>query len=260
MIGLPELQRRFVRGLLQDQPEAVEAFVCADHFTVAERLSVYRNNVYAGLTGALQACYPVTCRLVGEDYFRQAARGYIRAHPSQSGDLQRFGADFPAHLGGLESARALAYLEDVARLEWSRQEVYHAAEAEPFVTTALADVAPADYGRLVFKVAPAVRWLQSPWPIARIWELHQAEDDHPWQLRLDTGGQQVLIVRRQLQLHQEAIERPAYCLLALLAQRLPLEAAVERLAADDTATLPDLEHCLRHWVELGVFTGNTTLA
>ena len=259
MIGLPELQRRFVRGLFGDRPEALADFVVAGQFSAAERLGVYRNNIYTGLGGALRACFPVTCQLVGEEYFHQAARGYVKAHPSRAGDLQRFGAGFPAYLGGLESARALAYLEDVARLEWARQEVYHAADAPPFDATALAGVAPADYGRLVFEVTPALRWLRSPWPVARIWELHQQDGDRSWQLRLDSGGQQVLVVRRQLQVHQEAVGLPEYLLLELLAERLPLGAAVERLEAGSEG-LPDLERCLKHWVALGVFTGNVVPA
>lgn len=254
MIGLPELQRRFSRGVLENRPEELEAFVVADRFSAAERLGVYRNNFYAGLCGALRDCFPVVRRLVGEDYFRQAAHGYITAHPSRGGGLQGFGAAFPGYLGQLESARSLAYLEDVARLEWARQEVYHAADAAPFDAEGLARVAPADYGRLRFEVAPAVRWLRSVWPVVRIWERHQEEDDgdRPWQLRIDTGGQQVLVVRRKLTLHQEAVGLPEYRLLESLSRQLPLETAVERLSAAG-GPLPDLGRCLQRWVGLGVF-------
>ena len=258
MIGLPELQQRFVTGLLDDQPDALDAWVVSDHFSAAERLGIYRNNIYTGLSGALQNCFAVVHQLVGEDCFSQAARGYIRAHPSRCGYLQRFGAGFPAWLADLQATRGLAYLADVARLEWARQEVYHAAEAVPFDQAALADVAPADYGRLCFRIAPAVRWVQSRWPVQQIWELHQRPDQQDWTVDLDAGGQQVLVVRQGLRLHQQALELPALQLLELLARGVPLGAAVDQLLTADMVF--DLQACLQDFIAMGVCTGRPTLA
>ncbi len=258
MIGLPELQQRFVAGLLGDQPDALDAWVVSDRLSAAERLGIYRNNIYVGLVGALRDCFPVVCQLVGEDCFQQAARGYIRAHPSRCGYLQRFGAEFPAWLADLESMRALAYLVDVARLEWARQEVYHATDAVPFDQAALADVAPADYGRLCFRIAPAVRWVQSRWPVHRVWELHQRPDQGDWTVALDAGGQQVLVVRQGLRLHQQALELPALQLLELLAEGVPLGDAVDQLLTADAVF--DLQACLQDFIAMGVCTGRPTLA
>ena len=40
----------------------------------ARRFAVYRNNVTVGLIGALEARYPVSRRIVGDDFFRAMAR------------------------------------------------------------------------------------------------------------------------------------------------------------------------------------------
>ena len=46
----------------------------------ASRFAVYRNNVAAGLIGALEARYPVSRRIAGDELFRAIAREFVRAH------------------------------------------------------------------------------------------------------------------------------------------------------------------------------------
>ena len=53
----------------------------------ARRFAVYRNNVAVGLIGALEARYPVSRRIAGEELFRAMARAFVRGHrPRIAGD------------------------------------------------------------------------------------------------------------------------------------------------------------------------------
>src|SRR5579863_9947696 len=61
----------------------------------ARRFAVYRNNVAVGLTRALEARFPVTRRLVGDDFFRAAAGAFLAVHKPRDAVLVRFGAEFP---------------------------------------------------------------------------------------------------------------------------------------------------------------------
>src|SRR5690349_19822275 len=79
MTSLAETQRRFLRDLYGAQ-------------ALDPRAAVYRRNVLANLHDALAAAYPVVRRLVGEAFFREAARQFTQAHPSTSGDLHAFGS------------------------------------------------------------------------------------------------------------------------------------------------------------------------
>ena len=45
----------------------------------ARRFSVYRNNVAVGLIGALEARYPASRRIAGDDVFRAIARAFVAA-------------------------------------------------------------------------------------------------------------------------------------------------------------------------------------
>src|ERR1700761_6440835 len=61
----------------------------------ARRFAVYRNNVAVGLIGALEARYPVSRRIAGEDLFRAMARAFVRANRPRSPVMIAYGGEFP---------------------------------------------------------------------------------------------------------------------------------------------------------------------
>ena len=65
----------------------------------ARRFAVYRNNVAVGLIGALEARYPVSRRIAGEDLFRAMARAFVRANRPRSPVMIAYGGDFPEFVG-----------------------------------------------------------------------------------------------------------------------------------------------------------------
>jgi hypothetical protein len=140
----------------------------------SRRFAVYRNNVAVSLIASLASRYPVTRRLVGEDFFRGMARAYSSAHKPETPVLIHYGRGFPAFIAAFEPARDLGYLADVAALENAWVEAYHAAEAEPLDLAALAafDAESLEAGRAFFH--PGVRLLSSDHPIASIWSAHQS--------------------------------------------------------------------------------------
>jgi hypothetical protein len=181
MSGLAAIQREFLAALLAPGPGA------------DARMEVYRRSVHDNLRGALAAAYPVVLRLVGETFFREAARRYARAVPSTSGDLNEYGAGFAAFLAGYPHASALEYLPDVARLEWALHESHHAADGGAPDLVALAGVDPRLQGEIRLRLDPAVRLIASPLPVLAIWEANQpGRDGTPAR---DAGPDRVLVRR-----------------------------------------------------------------
>ncbi|MGV6811606.1 MAG: HvfC/BufC N-terminal domain-containing protein [Brevirhabdus sp.] len=134
-----------------------------------KRFDIYRNNVTASLTEALEQSFPVLQKVLGVEFFAALAREFIRAHPPQSPILSRYGDQMPAFLETFPPVAQLGYLPDVARLEQAIRESYHAADMAPADTGLLASM-PAD--RLMaqkFTFAPTMRMLRSRWPIHDIW-------------------------------------------------------------------------------------------
>ena len=93
----------------------------------ARRFAVYRNNVAVGLIGALEARYPVSRRIAGEERFRAMARAFVRARKPRSPVMIAYGAEFPEFLTGCDGVERC--LPDVARLENAWVEAYHSEDA-----------------------------------------------------------------------------------------------------------------------------------
>ena len=172
---LAQLQESVLEALLAQTPARAAALLVADGIAPEHRLAVYAGNVQANFEGALASSFPVTRRLVGAEYFQQAARAYQRQHPSRSGDLLPAGRQFPAFLGARHGADEFAYLTHVARFEWLCQEALLAAEHAPLDLAKLQRLAPSTYETLRFGLHPALRLFQAPYPVLMIWEAHQDE-------------------------------------------------------------------------------------
>jgi hypothetical protein len=98
------------------------------------RFAIYRDNVIGSLVTALADAFPVTRLLVGSRYFDAVAADFARQSPPVAPRLSIYGDLFPDYLRTLSTLNDLAYVPDVARLEWVRIEAYFAGAAESVVT------------------------------------------------------------------------------------------------------------------------------
>jgi len=168
------------------------------------RLAAYRRSILGNLIGALLATYPVVAAIVGMPFFREAAGRYVRAHPSISGDLNEYGADFADFLGTYPHAADLPYLPDVGRIEWLVQTVFYAADPAPINLSALATTAPERHGELAFAFSGACARFDSRWPLADIWRVNQ--EGFTGAMRVDfSRNAQVLVWRRRGLVHVQAL-------------------------------------------------------
>jgi len=188
MPALRDLQAAFLRAMFgPDEPELLETIV-GDGLRPAARLQIYRHHVLTSLTDVLQATFPVVCRLVDERFFRYVADAYIRQYPPEAPCLFEYGAHFPAFLAAFPPCRHLAYLEDVARLEWAMNIALHAEVCAPLDPAKLSGLAAPDVAQLTLQFDPSVTLLDSPWPIDQIWRVHQVGEEVYTTVDLNAGG------------------------------------------------------------------------
>lgn len=225
MPSLLELQSDFAAAVFGGPEEALLSGLVADRVAPVERFAVYRGSVLGNYSKALGAVYPVVLNLVGERFFDHAAEAYARREPSRHGDLNRYGARFGDFLAGFPGAAELAYLPDVARLEWAMEEVFHAAESPP---QSFEHLAEADWAELRFTLAPACRLLASPWPVHRLWELNQPGVEWDEDFDIESGGVRLLVRRTGFEVELEPLEDGAFVLLDALAGGASLGEACER--------------------------------
>jgi hypothetical protein len=143
----------------------------------ARRFSVYRNNVAVGLIGALEARYPVSRRIVGDDLFRAMARAFAGARKPRSPVMIAYGEEFPefvaAYVASLGAGPNLAHLADVGRLENAWVEAYHAEDAPVATVGDLSKLSPDQLPGMRIEFHAAARLLRFVTPAASIWASHQ---------------------------------------------------------------------------------------
>lgn len=158
------------------------AFLADGEEQARSRFDAYRRNVMGNWQAALASTYSTVRRLLGPKAFSAAAAGFCNRHCSHSGDLNRYGEAFPDWLSEARVAPpgvAEGLLGDLARLDARLQDAYYAPDAEPADLRRLAEIPPADHGRLRITLAPSLYLLRSRWPVARWWQALQDDPGAP---------------------------------------------------------------------------------
>ncbi len=214
--------------VLEPIASASPAFASADRDRAAAALAIYRNNVRTALSRALSDSYPVVEKLVGDDFFKAMALEYFHVGPPASPMIIDYARDFADFIESFEPAATLAYLSDVARLEWAWLEAYRAANAEPLNPEEIIAAGGDDPSTLRLQFHPSFRLLSSAFPIHAIWRCNRPEGgEAPTDMN---EGEDVAIVRPQNSVEVIVLKPGAATALEALQQGESVEAAFARAA------------------------------
>ena len=197
-----------------------------------KRFSVYRNNVIIGLVNALEARFPATRKIVGEDFFKGAAKVFAAAQPPRSPLMMFYGDGFPAFLAEFEPAQEVPYLAGVARLEAARTRAYHAADAKPLTPAALLGIPQEALADLRFILHPSLEIVASNDPIVTIWAMNSGEMELA--PVTDWRGEDALVCRSGLDIELRRLPPGAKTFLQSLAAGDPLGVAAALALAAHT--------------------------
>lgn len=204
----PDAWEHFASAMLAPAAALPSGLVARAGADIGRRFAVYRNNVSVSLIDALRSRFPVTERIVGEEFFRAMAKAFVARHTPTSPLLFEYGAGFAGFAAGFEPARSVPYLADIAALEAARSDAWHAADAPTLGPPALSRLLaerPSE-ARLTARLRrhPAARIIHSCHPIASIWQAHEdtasPEFEGPWY------AEAVLITRPDAALLVHALE------------------------------------------------------
>ena len=227
------------------------------NYPATTALEVYRNNFRGNLHDALAGAYPVIEQLVGKEFFRGLTRAFIAQHPSRSGNLHHYGKHLPDFVATFSPAQSLAYLPDVAALEWACHCAYFAADAAGLDLGKLAQTSPEQYSNLLLHIHPACHVVRASYPIAAIWHVHQPGaalfETGNFHINLDSGRSIALVIRSEDVVQVGDLPEAE-------ADWLESIRAGTRLGAATDVTLEkyphfDLSQSLTKLVSLGVFSG-----
>jgi len=245
---LLEMQQAMLRNLLYGDKGAVSAML-AEHIH-QDRLDIYRNTFLLSLTKALQLCFPVVQRLVGEDFFEGAAQIFITEHPPRAAWLDQYGGEFPDFLRLFAPATSVTYLGDVAELEWAVNCVLHAPDAAPLDVATLSAIDPEDQNRICFVASPSIRLLYLGHPVDDVWRAVLAGDDDALRnVDIDAGLVHMVVERRATGVEVLRSNELAWRFLSELCSGQTFETAIDRIENFDSAAE------LAEHLALGRFSG-----
>lgn len=182
----------FAAALLDRGAAVPTGLIARPGVAAADRFRIYRNNVFAGLTAVLAARFPTCRRLVGPEFFAFMAGEFIAAHPPLAPVLMEYGAGLPAFLDRFAPIRALAYLPDVARLEWLIHIAACGADAFPSEVHRLGALPPDVMQDIRFDLHPTLGLLGSAFPVVSIWRANRGE---PMPVAAGLPGEHALVLR-----------------------------------------------------------------
>jgi hypothetical protein len=230
--ALLELQQALCAQLLREAPPLDDAS--------RARLSIYRDTRIATLVNALRLSFPAVQRLVGAEFFEAAAREFIRAYPPASACLDDYGAGFAGFLRTFPPASGLAYLGDVAQLEWAVNLALHADDVAGLDLARLARLQQPTLSRLSFRAHPALTLLRLQFPVDAIWRA-VLQRDQAAMAAIDLGeGPVHLMVERDtagVQVHR--LNPARWQFSARLCAGTPLYELVSEDALIGEAALPE---------------------
>jgi hypothetical protein len=259
MHSLDQEMRIFSAAVLSDRP-GVEAGSLQLHARPGAdpyaRLSIYRNNTLASLTGVLLAVFPVTVRLLDERYFRFAGHAFITAFPPSEPRLTQFGEKFPAFLARSGDLREMPFVAETARLEWAIANALDSGHDEPIHIGVL--LAQQDPSALHLRLQPSLRLMLSRCPVGSIWATHQEAREPELGFVLERGAERIALWRNGSTVRMLLLDIAGFAFLHAVARGLSLEAAARRAARFDP--LFDLAAALARLFSEGLVTAASAAA
>jgi uncharacterized protein (UPF0276 family) len=216
------------------------------------RFALYRGNLGATWDKTLSAAYPVVRMLVGEEFFSGLSKAYGRAHPSESGDLNHFGARFDDFLRHFPHVADYPYLPDMAALEWALHRAHYAPAAEGVSAQMLAALSPAQMETVRLTLHPACRLLSSAWATIPLWQAHQADSGvgFPDDMAVPSHG---VIARPDWKPRVIPLSKAGHAALQVLGEGGDFGAALD--AAFDIDDAFDVAGALQLWLAHALITG-----
>jgi len=251
---LRQIQQQFINSAYNSEDTALYPHISSSPVSAKGHTDIYRINLIAGITKAMELTFPVTQQLVGDDFFRASIKHYLSSSPLCSTNLDDYGSDFPAFLSKFKPAQNLPWLADISQFEWHFHCSAIAPYSPPLPANALSGMPPEDFLTLELNLHPSAQLFYSSWPIMSIWESHQPNSDITLSdINITTDGPtHALLHRPNIKVNIHHLNSASYAFLNALQANKPLFSAFEIACEKDEDF--DLIENLSTQLQIGIFS------
>ncbi|KMV29403.1 hypothetical protein AB733_17860 [Photobacterium swingsii] len=227
--ALHQLQQDFSTAL-HYQPSDVSKHIQVGRFPAEQLIQVYRNNFIISLCEVLEATYPCTLAVIGEECFTQLARQHVLNYPLKQGDVTPYGACFGNTVCTNPSLlEAVPYLIELIQLEWLIDTAsQHPCQATDFPFEKLQVLTEDNIAQAQLVVPEHTYLLDANYPVGSIWQM--VRHDKVEEIDLNQA-ESVIVQHHPEQLSVLTTTPAATALVQLSQQQRPLGDANEAMMA-----------------------------
>lgn len=239
MPQLAEVQTALRRAVVSAELSAAAPYLTAP-VDPLRRLEIHRRHYEASLVEVLLARHPACVWLLGSAFVVAAARDFVRLSPPRSPVIAEYGWEFGTFLANRPGASQLPYLASFAEVELHLGHVSVAVDETPLDIAALATVGHDTLLDAVVTFQPGVRYLETQWPVDRIFEIYLADQEQA-QLSFEPAPTWLEIRGARGRFGFERIWRGTYCFRRMLARSQTVAVAAEAALALEPELDPGAE-------------------
>ncbi len=213
------------------EPEMLEHLIESDdRLSATERLEIYANAYFYRILDCLKEDFPATLATLGPDDFHNLITAYLIEYPPTEPSISYAGrhlAEFLRHHSMRAMIERWPFIAELARLERTQIEVFHAAQAEALDAEAMRSISPDDWPALAMRTHPALAIVDCEWRVDELLREVEAaggENDRPLGAPAHAPVS-VLVWRQNSRVHYRSLERPERAAPQRYARRLPRHAA-----------------------------------
>ena len=144
------------------------------------RLEIYANAYFHRILGVLESDYPVLVSALGDEAFHDLVTSYLLVEPSRHPSIRHVGlhlADFLSAHDAASGVRERApWAADLAAFEWTRNDMFDAADGKLLERELLTSLAPEAFASLRLCLGPWVSFRSYVHPVDRLWSQGRREN------------------------------------------------------------------------------------
>jgi hypothetical protein len=234
-------------------PDGLDGILVGEGLLAArERLEIYANAYFYRLIDVFKEEFPATLAILGEENFHNLITGYLLDYPPTEPSILHASRHLPDFIGAHPLSERWRYLGDLALLERTTLEIFHAPDASALDAATMRQVAPHEWPSMVMRAHPASHILEAKWRVDEI--LHAIETGEPWGEPADAPAS-IIVWRQNSRVNYRVVDRAERAALEMARDGASFASICEAISAEadgdeDPAAL--INRLLTRWLSEGL--------
>lgn len=234
------------RSVAEPKPRCLSFVSAGGAWDAEARLGIYAEAYFSRLAEALSGTYAAVHAALGEAGFLRLAADYLKAHPSDSFNVDEVGRRLPDFIASHPFGGQYPWLSQLAALEWCVAEAFYEEDVPGLDLSELRSVKPEAWARARFELDPAVKLLSADFPVDELWRqngLGTPRSEKVWMLVDRDADGQVEVTR---------LTRAQFVALRAMREGACLSEICEQAGMSEGDAPPLVMQWFSDWVSRGV--------